>query len=100
MVGGVDADAHDVSKMICELSHLRASLYIPLHAGHVTRRGEDTPVVDEAAAGKVAGMARELSSNTCRTVAVRVEVVNGADVIETTASDVVSAGGIGTGHDP
>ena len=38
LVGRVKADAHDVSEMVGELSDLLASLNIPLHTGHVTRR--------------------------------------------------------------
>lgn len=100
MVGWVDADAHDVSKMVCELGHLRASLYIPLHTGHVARGGEDIAIIDEAAARKISGMTREFSSDSCGAIAVGIEVVNGANVIETTASDEVSAGCVSTSHDP
>jgi hypothetical protein len=51
------AQAHDITKMVCELGDLLASLNIPQHTGHVARRGEDAPVIDEPAAAEVAGVA-------------------------------------------
>lgn len=45
-------------------------------------------------------MAREFSSDACRAIAVGVKIINRANVIETTAGNIVSAGGISTGHDP
>lgn len=45
-------------------------------------------------------MARQFPGNPCRAVAVRVEVVDRADVIEATAGDVITARGICAGHDP
>jgi len=50
LVRWVEADAHDISKMVGELNHLGAGFDIPLHAGHITGRGDDAAVVDEAAA--------------------------------------------------
>lgn len=100
LVGRVEADAHDVAEMVGELVNLLARLNIPLHAGHVTGRGQDAAVVDEAAAGQVAGVTGELPGDARGAVALLVEVVNGADVVETTACDEVSAGGVGAGHDP
>jgi hypothetical protein len=45
-------------------------------------------------------MSRELTSNTGRTVALLVQVVDGAYVVETTASNKVATRGIGAGHNP
>lgn len=45
-------------------------------------------------------MTGKLASHTSWAVAVLVEVVNGADVVEATTSNVVTAGGICTSHDP
>ena len=45
-------------------------------------------------------MTREFSSDACGAITVGIKVVNGANVIETTAGDIVSAGGVSTGHDP
>lgn len=100
LVGRVEADAHDISEVIGELDNLAASLNVPLHAGHVTRRGENTPVVDEAAARQVACVAGELAGNPGGAVPVLIEVVDGADVIETTAGNVIAAGRVGARHDP
>lgn len=44
-------------------------------------------------------MARKLARNTGRALT-RGQIVDGADVIQTTTSDIVAARRIGTGHDP
>jgi len=43
---------------------------------------------------------RKLAGDTSRTVALLVQVVDRADVVETTASNKVATRGIGAGHDP
>lgn len=45
-------------------------------------------------------MARELSGDSRGAVALLVEVIDGANVVETTTGDKVSTRGIGAGHDP
>lgn len=50
LVCWVEADAHDIAEVIGKLDLLGARLDVPLHAGHVSGRGEDAPVVDESAA--------------------------------------------------
>lgn len=100
LVGGVEADAHDVAEVVGKLGDALARLNVPLDAGHVAGRGEDAAVVDEAAAGEVAGVARELAGDAGGAVALLVEVVYGADVVEATAGDKVARGGVGAGHDP
>lgn len=100
LVGGVEADAHDIAEMVGKLGNLLARLDIPLHAGHVARRRQDAAVVDKSAAGQVSGMTRQLPSDPRRSVTLLVEVVDGADVVKTTTSDEVTAGGISAGHDP
>lgn len=45
-------------------------------------------------------MAGELSGDAGGAIPVLVEVVNGANVVQTTARNVVTAGGICTSHDP
>lgn len=100
LVRGVKADAHDVAEMIGKLGNALARLDIPLDTGHVSRRREDATIVDKAAARKVAGMSGKLTRNTRGTILLLVEVVNGADIVEATTSDVVAAGGVGAGHDP
>lgn len=100
LVGGVQADAHDIAKVVGELGDLLASLNVPLHAGHVTGGGEDAAIVDESAAGQVTGVAGQFPGHPRGAVALLVEIVDGADVVETTAGDKVAAGGVGAGHDP
>ena len=99
LIGRIDADTHDIAEMVGELGHLGAGLNIPEHASHVAGGGQDTSVVDETATGKVARMPGELSSDAGRTFTGG-EVVDGADVVETTASDVVAARRIGASHHP
>ena len=100
LVCRVEADTHDVAKMVGELNHLGAGFDIPLHAGHITGRGDDAAVVYEAAARQVAGVTGELTGDLCRPVAVLIKVVDGADIIETTTGDIVAARGISASHDP
>lgn len=100
LVGRVEADAHDVAEVVGELDDLGARLDIPLHTCHIARRREDAAVVDEAAAREVAGVARQFAGDAGGAVAVRVEVVDGADVVKAAAGDVVAARGVGAGHDP
>ncbi len=100
LVRGVQADTHDVAQMVGKLDRLGPGLNIPLHTSHVARGCENATVVDEAAARQIAGVARQLPRDTGRPITVRVEIVNGADVVETAAGDVVSARGVGAGHDP
>jgi len=57
VVERVDAQAHDIAEMIGKFLQLLASLDIPEHTSHVTRRCQDAAVVDEATAREVAGMA-------------------------------------------
>lgn len=100
LVGRVQANAHDIAKVVGELGDPLASLDIPANTGHVTRRGEDTAVVDEATAGEVSSVPRELAGDACGTLSLLVEVINGANVVETAAGDEVAAGGVGASHDP
>ena len=45
-------------------------------------------------------MAGQLARDPRRAIAIRVKIVDGADVVQATAGDEVAAGGVGTGHDP
>lgn len=45
-------------------------------------------------------MARQFACYSGRTIPVLVKVVDGADIVKTTASNVVTAGRVGTRHDP
>lgn len=100
LVRGVEADAHDVAEMVGKLGNALARLDIPLDAGHISRRRKNATIVDKAAAREVAGVARELTRNTRRAILLLVEIIDGADIVEATASNVVTTGGVGAGHDP
>ena len=56
--------------MAGEGGHLLAGLNVPQDAGHVTAGGEDLIVVEEAAAGEVAGVAGQLPRHAHRSVPV------------------------------
>ena len=99
LVGGVDADGHDVAQVVGELGDLGTGFDIPQHTGHVTGRSENAAVVDETAARQVAGVTGKLARDTGRALA-RGQVVDGANVVKTTASDIVPTGSIGASHDP
>ena len=45
-------------------------------------------------------MTRQFAGNTGRALSILVEIVDGADIIQTTASDIIAAWGIGASHDP
>lgn len=100
LVGRVETDAHDVAKVIGKLCDALASLDIPFDTGHVARRCEDAAIIDETAAGEVSGVARQLTGDARGAVALLVEVVYGANVVEATAGDKVTRGSVGTGHYP
>ena len=48
-------------QMVGEFSDLGTGFNIPEHTGHVSGRGEDATIVDEAAAGEIAGVTGELA---------------------------------------
>jgi hypothetical protein len=98
-IQGIYAQTHDISQMIRKLVHPRTRLNIPEHTGHVARRCENSPVIDESAAAEVARVTGKLPGDTCGSFSCR-EVVNGADVVQTAAGDVITARGVGAGHDP
>lgn len=79
--------------------YLNASFDVPEHASGITRRGDDLLVVNEAAARKVASVSVELAADANREL-LALEVVDGANVVKTTASNKVVRGGVGAGHDP
>lgn len=64
VICGIDADGHDVAQMVGKLGNFTTSFDIPQHAGHIARRSDDATVIDEAAAGEIAGMATELPCDT------------------------------------
>ena len=99
LVSRVDADRHYITEVVGKLGDLGSGLDIPQHTGHVAGRGDDTAVIEETAAGEVARVAGELARDTGGTFT-RGQIIDGTDVIQTTAGHVVSAWRISTGHDP
>lgn len=90
--------------MVVEFHGPRPLLNVPEHTRHVAGRGDDLPVVYEAAAAEVPRVCAELSGDLdlpARRARPRsAQGVDGADVVEATAGDEVPRGGIGGGHDP
>lgn len=99
VVKRVDAQAHDIAEMVGKLVYFGAGFQVPEHTGHVAGRGQDALVADKSAATQVARVARQLARDACWAFAGG-EVVDGADVVEATAGDVVARGRVGAGHDP
>jgi len=99
VVKRVDAQAHNIAQVVCEFCDFLSSLNVPKHASHITGGCEDAAVVDEATAGKVARVPAKLSCHPCRAFS-RAQIVDGADVVETTAGHIVAAGRVGASHDP
>jgi len=97
---GAEGQAHNVPGVVTELDHPHAGFDIPEHAGHVTRTGDNLPVVDESAATEITGVRAELSSTLDTAPLFAVEVVDGANVIQSTASHEVAGGRVSASHDP
>lgn len=98
-VGRVDADTHHVTQMVGKLGNFAAGFNVPQHTGHVARRGDDLAVVHKATAGDVSRVSRQLSRDPRRSISSG-QVVDGADVVQTTTGDKVPTRRIGAGHDP
>lgn len=99
VVERVNAQTHDVAQVVCKFCDLLAGLDVPEHASHVAGRGKDAAVVDETAARQVAGVPTKLPCHSGGAFS-RAQVVDGANVVETTASHVVAAWRVSAGHDP
>ncbi len=93
---------HNVACVIAKFDNPGTSLNIPEHAGHVTGTGNNLAVIDKSAATEVSRVSAELTGafEVGAVCLVVVKVVDGADVVQTAASDKVSRRRIGTGHDP
>ena len=100
LVGRVKADAHDLHEVGYRNWSKGDRVRRPSWRRHVARGGKDAAVVDEATAGKVAGMTRKLTRNACGPVTLLVEIVDGANVVETTTCDEVAGRGVCASHDP
>ena len=81
---------HHIARVVAELDYSYTCLDIPKHTGHVSGRSNDLPVVDEATATEVTRVRAKLTSTPHIHALFRMEVVYRANVIETTASDIVA----------
>lgn len=86
--------------MITKFYNTDARLYVPQHAGHIARAGNDLAVIKETAAAEIAGMSAQFTSTLDVASILAVQVVNGTDIVKTTAGDEVSRGGVGASHNP
>lgn len=88
--------------MIAKFHHSNASLDVPEHAGHVAGRGDDLSVIDKSTAREITGVGTQFTGtlNGTDTALFGTEVVNRANVIETTAGNKVARGRVCAGHDP
>ena len=86
--------------MVTEFDNTDTSLDIPEHAGHIARTGNDLAVIKESATTEITGMSAQFASTLHVASILAVQVVNRTDVVEATAGDEVSGGGVGTSHDP
>jgi hypothetical protein len=90
---------HDITIVVRELCKFCSLFNVPQDASHITTASDDLAVVEEAAAREVPNVCVELSAHADGHLAAA-QVVHGADVIQTTACNKPSRGGVRTGHHP
>ena len=86
--------------MVTEFYNTDTCFYIPEHAGHITRAGNDLAVIKEAATTEIAGMSAQFAGSLDVASIFAIEVVDGANVVKATTGNVVSGGRVGASHDP
>ena len=91
---------HDVASMITEFYDSHTSLDVPQHTGHISGASHNLAIVQEAAAAEVSGVCAKLTSALDIVALLGMQVVDGADIVETTAGNEVSGGRISACHDP
>ena len=79
--GKINAIPHHIASVVAELHHSNTSFNIPQHAGHVARACYNLPIVHEAAATQITGMSAKLPCSLHRARFLRIQVVNGTNVI-------------------
>jgi len=84
-----NGNTHDIAVVVRELGNFRTGFNIPQDASHVTRTGNDLAIVEETAAGKVTRVGVKFAAHTDGRIPTP-EVVDGADVIKTTAGNEAS----------
>ena len=78
--------AHDVADVALEDGDGAAGLNVPQRAGGVAGRGEDLPVIEEAAGRQEATVAGQLAHASCL-AALAPQAVDRANIVEATAGD-------------
>lgn len=96
---GRERQRHHVAGVAEEGRRLLAGLDVPERAAHITRAGDDLIIVDEAAAGEVAGVAGQLARHAHIALA-RLQTVDGADVVQAAARDKIAGGRVRARHHP
>jgi len=91
--------AHDIAVVVVEVGDLVSSLNVPQDAGHITGRSDNLAVSEEAAARQVSSVGVKLTAHANLRLPAA-QVVDGANVVETTASNEATGRRVGTGHDP
>lgn len=94
---------HHVPSVVAELRYSDTGFNIPEHAGHIATGSDDLAVAEEATATEITGVSREFlgTLHLARGTAFFLsKVVDGADVVQTTACDEVARRSVSAGHDP
>lgn len=103
-VGRAQRNRHDVSRVVLELGDSDALLNVPQHTRHVSTRGHDLPVVDEPTARQIprvrAQLPRHLHLSSRLSRSRSSQRVDRADVVQSTARNVLPRRRVGTRHDP
>lgn len=98
LVGG-DGDAHNVGSVLGKFANLGSSLNIPLHAKHITRSRHNLLLRQESAARQISSVRIQLTAHADGRIATS-QVVHGADVVQTSASNKTSTRAVRARHHP
>jgi len=96
---GIQRQRHDVALVALKCCYLCVRLDIPQYASLISRRRDYLFIIDETTAGEVAGVGVQLPLHS-DWIVLRVEIINGAYIIKTTARHEVPCRGVGARHHP
>lgn len=91
---------HNITSVVAEFDNSYTGFNVPQHAGHITRAGEYLSVIDKPAATEVTGVGTQFAGASNAVGLAAVEIVNGTDIVETTAGDEIPRWRVCTSHDP
>jgi len=94
---------HHITSVVTKFDYSYSRLYVPKHAGHISRAGDNLSVVDESAARQISRMSAELppAFHTLTTTTILgLEIVDRANVIQAATSNEVPRWRVSTSHDP